>query len=402
MKRQGKIWEDMLSLENGFVAIVEGTEKKRKNPETSRFKFTPEEAAKYPSCAGQIDPKKTEPYIKNIVNDLRAGTYRHGDPRHKIIVSKNKAQNGKPKIREVYVPKFRDHIVQHMLIKSCRPALLRGMHPHCCGSVDNRGQKHVVRTASRWFQNDKKCRYFVKLDIKKFFPSIRKDKLMEIIRRKIKDKYVLGVIEQIISSAPVACPIGYFVSPFFSNLYLQDFDWFVEQQLYKERRGRRIKWVRHYMRYADDMLLMGSSKTDLYKAIREIKKYLAGLGLEIKNSWEIKKIGSHELIAGKWKLKSGTYWCDFVGYKFCRDSTILRDGIFISTRRLAKRMAAAGYYTLHECQSINAKIAWASMADDGTMLKKYIKPYVDITETRRIISTCGKKAKMGMASNRRH
>ncbi len=393
MKRQGKLWTEMLSIENGLVAMMEGTAKKRRDPAVQRYLYTTEEIKEYPSAAGQINLVKAKPFIEEIITELRKGIYRHAGPYRKIIISRNKTESAKPKIREVYVPTFRDHILHHMVIQICRKAFYKGMHPHCCGSVEHRGQKHVVRTASRWFRKDKQCRYFVKLDIQKFFPSIPKDKLMETFRRKIKDKYVLSVLEQIINSAPVACPIGYYTSPIFANLYLQDFDWYVEQQLFKERRGKRIKYVRHYMRYMDDMLLIGTSKTDLYKAVKMIKKYLAGLDLKIKDTWEIKKIGSHEFINDRWKLKPDTYWCDFIGFKFCQDATILRNGIFLGTARLVRKMAATGYYTLHQCQSINARAAWAAMADDGTLLRKYINPYIDIKETRRIISKCSRKAK---------
>ena len=35
-------------------------------------------------------------------------------------------------------------------------------------------------------KTDKECRYFVKLDIRHFFESIDRDKLMDTLRRKIK------------------------------------------------------------------------------------------------------------------------------------------------------------------------------------------------------------------------
>ena len=178
---------------------------------------------------------------------------------------------------------------------------------------------------------------------KQYFDNINGEILKQKLRRKIKDKDVLQVHDQIIDSTKllegkiedlhpgakppeeIACPVGYYTSPWYANLYLEELDWFVEQQLYKERRGKRIKYVRHYLRYVDDMLLIGTSKTDLEKAVREIKKRLRQtLGLEIKDCWEIKAIGKHIEIDGKRQMKPGTYWCDIGGYKFCKDGTILR------------------------------------------------------------------------------
>ena len=274
-----------------------------------------------------------------------------------------------------------------MVMQAAMPAFTRGMHPHCCGSVPGRGIRYIVRTVSHWMQDDRECRYFVKLDIRKFFDNIKAEVLMQKLEEKIKDRYALWAFHQIIYSAPVACPVGYYTSPFFANLYLQEMDWMIEQDLYKERRGKRIKYVRHYLRYMDDMLLIGTSKTDLYKAIEAIRNYLiTKLDLDIKPTWEIKRIGKHENAGGEWKLKSGTYWCDMGGYKFCKDSTILRDGIFLATRRLAMKMFKADYYSPHQCASINSRIGWAGHCDSDHFIEREIKPFVDIKTTRRIIS----------------
>lgn len=209
---------------------------------------------------------------------------------------------------------------------------------------------------------------------------------------------MLWAFYQIIDSAPIPCPVGYYTSPWFANLYLEKLDWFIVQRLYKERRGKRIKYVRHYLRYMDDMLLIGTSKSDLHKAVRAIQKYLKDeLGLEIKNEWEIKKIGKHELIDGKWKMKPGTYWCDIGGYKFCKDATILRDGIFLSTRRLARRMSKG--FTIHNCRSIISRIGWAKHCNSRNFIDNDIKPYVNIRNTRRIIAHVDKKRKRRLDSS---
>lgn len=209
---------------------------------------------------------------------------------------------------------------------------------------------------------------------------------------------MLWAFYQIIDSAPIPCPVGYYTSPWFANLYLEKLDWFIVQQLYKKRRSKRLRYVRHYLRYMDDMLLIGTSKSDLYKAVRAIQKYLKDeLGLEVKNEWEIKKIGKHELIGGKWKMMPGTYWCDIGGYKFCKDATILRDGIFLSTRRLARRMFKG--FTIHNCRSIVSRVGWAKHSNSRRFMENDIKPYVNIKNTRRIIAYVDKKRKQRFNSS---
>lgn len=65
--------------------------------------------------------------------------------------------------------------------------------------------------------------YCLKMDVKKFYPSIDHDILCDIIKRKIKDKSLLILLIGIIYSAD-GVPIGNYLSQFFANLYLAYFD----------------------------------------------------------------------------------------------------------------------------------------------------------------------------------
>lgn len=391
MKRFGNLWPNVITVGNGVRSIIEGTRFKRGHRDVQWLLYPPEMVLLKPELFHRVDEEKAREYAERLSSALANKSWRHKTPKYRRQYCRNRASS-KGKLRDLYIPVLDDHIVAHMVMNASMPAFMRGMHPHCCGSVPGRGIKHVNKTVKRWMQNDKACRYFVKLDIRHFFDSIDRDMLMNVLKSKIKDPDVIWVYQQIIDSAPVPCPIGYYTSPWFANLYLEKFDWFVEQQLYKERRGKRIKYVRHYLRYVDDILLLGTSKNDLKKAIAEIKKYLyETMGLEIKDTWEIKPIGKHDNI--DWQMRPGTYWCDIGGYKFCKDSTVLRDGIFLSARRLSHKMHRQGYYTEHQSFAINSRIGWAAHCDSKRFIENDIKRYVDIPTTRRIVSNVGKNRK---------
>ena len=395
MKRLGNVWNDFVSNDNAATAIVEGTRFKRSQKAVS-FLLSNDSQKK-----GQLDAEEVKKYAQVIVDKIKKGEWQHKQPKHRRQFCKSRTKAG-GKWRELYIPELEDHIVGHMAMQAAMPAFTKGMHPHCCGSVPDRGIKHVVVNVEKWMKHDLQCRYFVKLDIRHFFDNIQAKKLKQALREKIKDERLLKIFEQIIDSAPVACPIGYYTSPWLANLYIESLDWFIEQSLYKERRGKRIKYVRHYLRYVDDILLIGTSKADLEKSVRAIKKYLIeNYNLEIKDNWEIKKIGKHEIKDGKWILKPGTYMCDIGGYKFCKDSTILRDDVFLETARLARKMKKQGYYKIHQCESINARIGWASHCDNIHFLKKYINSQIDVKKTRRIVS-CGHTAETTKQLNLRN
>lgn len=393
MKRLNHIWDTVVSENNGIEAVIDGTHKKRGDWEVRPLLYSKEDVREHPEHYRCIDPEKAKEYVRPIRQNLIDGTYQHATPRYKREFCHSSSGG---KWRDLYIPVLRDHTVHHMLIQASMKAFTKGMHPHCCGSVPGRGIKHILTYVEKWMREDKECRYFVKLDIQKFFPSIERERMMQVLEKKIKDRKALDLFSIILSSAPQCCPVGYYPSPWLANLFLEDFDWYVEQELYKERRGKRIKYVRHFLRYSDDMLLMGTSKSDLEKAVHKIGKYLEEKkGLKLKPTWEIKAIGKHELVEGKWKMKPGTYWCDIGGYKFCKDATTLRDGIYLKTKRLAKQMGKQdGYYSVHQCQSINASIAWAEKADSGKFMENSVLPYVNVKTTRRIISNVDKERKL--------
>lgn len=104
------------------------------------------------------------------------------------------------KIRQITVPKFYpDQIVHWLIITALNPVITRGMYRYCCGSIPNRGgidAKAYVETAIR----DVKMRYCAKLDVSKFFDSVRPPILLEMLKRKIKDEKVLRLIGQILEN----------------------------------------------------------------------------------------------------------------------------------------------------------------------------------------------------------
>lgn len=390
MKRIKNKWRDVLDIDKSVYAIIDGTRFKRHQREVKPLLYSDESVATDKTLWHRIDKDKARPYAEKLCESLQNKTWRHKQPRYKRQYCRNRASS-KGKWRDLYIPCLDDHIIAHMVMQASMEAFARGMHPHCCGSVPDRGIAHVNRTVKRWMIGDKECRYFVKLDIRHFFDNIDRDKLVEVLRTKIADEDVMWVFEQIIDSAPIPCPVGYYTSPWFANLYLEKLDWFIEQQLYKIRRGKRIKFVRHYLRYVDDLLLIGTSKNDLRQSIHEIKRFLKEeRGLEIKDSWEIKAIGKHY---SDWQMKPNTYWCDIGGYKFCKDATILRDGIFLETRRLAKKMSKQERFTVHQAMSINSRIGWASHCNSKSFVKTQIEPFVNLKSTRRAVSDVSKNGK---------
>ena len=115
------------------------------------------------------------------------------------------------------------------------------------------------------------------MDIRKFYPSLNHDILKAIIRKKVKDKDLLWLLDEIIDSAE-GVPIGNYLSQFFANLYMAYFDHWVKEELK----------VKYYYRYADDIVLLSDSKEQLRSWLLAIKLYLTNvLKLKLKDNYQI-------------------------------------------------------------------------------------------------------------------
>lgn len=178
-----------------------------------------------------------------------------------------------PKPRTLYIlPFYPDRIVQHALLNiiipiwdnlfidqsfSCR----KGKGPH---KASHLCMKHTLR-----------FKYVLQCDISKFYPSINHEILKKVVRKKIKDKDVLWLIDDIIDSTntPTNVPIGNFTSQWLGNLYLNELDMFVKHEL-------RVK---NYVRYCDDFLIFGDSKEELWKMSKKCQDFLKSrLSLDMK------------------------------------------------------------------------------------------------------------------------
>jgi hypothetical protein len=113
----------------------------------------------------------------------------------------------------------------------------------------------------------RKTEFYMKGDIKKYYPNINHDLLKAIIRRKIKDKQILTFFDRLIDSTEgsVDIPIGHYTSQWIGNLYLNELDTFVKHTL----------GYKYYVRYMDDFMLFGNDKKKLQFDLKRIRNFLS-------------------------------------------------------------------------------------------------------------------------------
>lgn len=259
------------------------------------------------------------------------------------------------KERIIYKPQFfPDQCIHWCLMLQIIDILKRGMYDYCCASIPGRGINYGAKYIKRILKDDRKnTKYCLKLDIKKFYPSINKEICKRKFRKIIKDWDTLDLIDLIIdSSTDGGLPIGNYTSQWFANFYLQDLDHYIKEKLH----------VKYYIRYMDDMVLFSRNKKELHKDKLLIDEFLKPQGLKIKENWQLFKITDKNPL-------------DFLGYRFYRGYTTLRRRNFLRIKRRVKKIARRGYIRRTDGFAMISYHGWLSHCNSFNYRNKYIKPY---------------------------
>jgi Reverse transcriptase (RNA-dependent DNA polymerase). len=147
--------------------------------------------------------------------------------------------------------------------------------------------------------------FALKCDVKKFFASVDRRILFEIIKRTVKDEKALSLIKTILfsfnSREAIGLPLGNVTSQLFANIYLNELDWFIKREL-------KIKL---YLRYCDDFIILDKDKNKLLAIVPILKIFL---GEELKLKLHERKIIIRKLNQG----------IDFLGYVVLPHHRVLR------------------------------------------------------------------------------
>lgn len=255
-----------------------------------------------------------------------------------------------PKEREIYrLPYYPDRIVHHAIMNYLEPLFVSVFTNDTYSCIKNRGIHGALANLKKVLRQDPAgTQYCLKLDVKKFYPSISHDVLKDTLRRKIKDTRLLQLLDEIIDSAP-GVPIGNYLSQYFANMYLAYFDHWI-----KEEQG-----VKYYFRYADDIVILHENKEHLRQLFTELQSYLqTNLKLTIKENWQIFPVKSRGI--------------DFLGYVFFHTHILLRKGI---KQRFCRRLSKLNKKEISQkeyLQAICSWIGWAKHCNSKNLLKTII------------------------------
>ena len=253
-----------------------------------------------------------------------------------------------PKERLIFrLPYYPDRITHHAIMNVMEPIWTKLFTRDTYSCIKGRGIHTLVQKLQKDLREDPVgTTYCLKLDIRKFYPSIDHDILKSIIRKKIKDEQVLQLLDEIIDSAP-GVPIGNYLSQYFANLYLTYFDHWIKEVLK----------VKYYYRYADDIVLLSDSKEKLRTWFQNIDQYLTNkLKLQIKPNYQIYPVESRGI--------------DFVGYVCYHKYTKIRKSIKLKIWKLVKAYKNKKIKEDTFKASITSYAGWLKYCNSKNLLKK--------------------------------
>jgi len=185
------------------------------------------------------------------------------------------------KVRVIHKPKFYpDQIIHWSIMLILEEYFMKGMYHYSCASIKGRGVYYGAKYLKKILKCDKKnTKYCLKLDIKKYYPSIDKEILKSKFKRLFKDKDLLELLNIIIDSEE-NIPIGFYTSQWFANFYLTDLDHYIKEKLK----------IKYYIRYMDDFILIHHSKEYLEYCKNKINEKIIQLKLELNKKTQICEI----------------------------------------------------------------------------------------------------------------
>lgn len=245
------------------------------------------------------------------------------------------------KERIIYrLPYFPDRICHWAVMNVLKEMFVRNFTADTYSYIEGRGVHLAVDNMKAALKDVDGTRYYLQLDIMKFYPSITHRILKHMLRRKIKCERTLRLLDGIIDSAD-GLPIGNYLSQYLANFYLSYFDHWIKEE----------KKVKYYFRYADDMIILGSDKAQLHQLRIDIEQYLKNnLNLLLKPNWHVSPVK-------EWPI-------DFLGYVFHGTHTGLRKR---NKQAFARRVAKGARH-----ETIEAYKGLASHANCKHLIKKLL------------------------------
>lgn len=210
--------------------------------------------------------------LARLSESLRTGTYRPQAIRRHYI-----PKPGSRQMRPLGIPTVQDRVVQTALRMVIEPIFERDFAAHSYGFRPNRGCKDALRRVNALLKSGHV--HVVDADLKSYFDTIPKDRLLALVAGKVADRRILGLVQAYLEQSVLedgalwtpeqGTPQGAVISPLLSNIYLDPLDHLMAD------RGFEM------VRYADDFVILCRSPQHTAAALAAVQDWTAHAGLTL-------------------------------------------------------------------------------------------------------------------------
>jgi RNA-directed DNA polymerase len=207
-------------------------------------------------------------FLRELVAELRDGTYRPRPYRRREIPKEG------GKVRVISIPAIRDRVVQGALRLILEPIFEADFSDSSYGARPGRSAHQAIEKVQTGLL--KRRHRVVDVDLSHYFDTIRHDRLLAKVARRIGDGKVLAMVKQFVKSmGSQGVPQGSPLSPLLANLALSDLD---------QKLDRGTSFIT-YVRYLDDMVVLAPATEKGRKwadrALERIRREAEAIGVSL-------------------------------------------------------------------------------------------------------------------------
>lgn len=230
--------------------------------------------------AAGVDHQSTEDFDRHLIvetrrlsEQIRGSTYRPQAVRRVWIPKPGDPHAQRP----LGIPTVRDRVVQKALVNVVEPILDHTFHDRSFGFRHGRSCRDALRIVEQKLSEG--YVYVVDADLKGYFDSIPKDRLLKLVKESISDRRVLRLIGQFLDQSileelrewtpETGVPQGAVLSPVLSNVYLNPLDHLMAEDGFE------------MVRYADDFVVLCRSEFEAEVALETVREWVDQAGLTL-------------------------------------------------------------------------------------------------------------------------
>lgn len=187
-------------------------------------------------------------------------------------------KEGSNKKRPLGIPAVRDRVVQTALLYVLEPIFERDFSPNSYGFRPERSARQAVERVERLLSEGRV--WVVDADVQGYFDNIPKERLLDLVARKVADGRVLRLLRAYLEQGVMGSdqqwqpsksgtPQGAVISPLLANIYLDPLD------------HEMASGGREMTRYADDFIVQCFSQKEAEQVLEELKAWMQEAGLTL-------------------------------------------------------------------------------------------------------------------------